>query len=439
MATTARDGAALTAAELHAFERIEAEALSKLSAAVTRPTRAPLPWAEKMFTVGVTGTNGKTSTTHLVAAMMRAAGHGVLTESTVGYYLNEEKLQVVRSSRGYVGAMKRAVDAGAMYSASEVTSAALGRGFARIWRYDLGVFTNLTRDHVSEHGSWEHYLASKAQLFVHLGPGTTAVLNAADPAALLIDQVTPADVKRRFFAVPSRGERLRAADLAAARVEVSADGTRVLLEPSETAEQLGGVLETQFIGEVFAENLLAAALAGLAVPLPADAVCRGARDVRLVPGRFELVSREPLVAVDFAHTPDALARTADTARAIAGRGRVFLVFGAGGGKDEPKREPMGRAAVERADYVIITSDNPRHDDPAQIAAALAKGARRGGRAHVRIELDRAKAIRQAIDQARPGDVVVITGKGHETGQTIGDVTTPFSDAEQVLMALGRSA
>ena len=439
MATTARDGAALTAAELHAFERIEAEALSKLSAAVTRPTRAPLPWAEKMFTVGVTGTNGKTSTTHLVAAMMRAAGHGVLTESTVGYYLNEEKLQVVRSSRGYVGAMKRAVDAGAMYSASEVTSAALGRGFARIWRYDLGVFTNLTRDHVSEHGSWEHYLASKAQLFVHLGPGTTAVLNAADPAALLIDQVTPADVKRRFFAVPSRGERLRAADLAAARVEVSADGTRVLLEPSETAEQLGGVLETQFIGEVFAENLLAAALAGLAVPLPADAVCRGARDVRLVPGRFELVSREPLVAVDFAHTPDALARTADTARAIAGRGRVFLVFGAGGGKDEPKREPMGRAAGERADYVIITSDNPRHDDPAQIAAALAKGARRGGRAHVRIELDRAKAIRQAIDQARPGDVVVITGKGHETGQTIGDVTTPFSDAEQVLMALGRSA
>jgi UDP-N-acetylmuramoyl-L-alanyl-D-glutamate--2,6-diaminopimelate ligase len=436
MATTARDGAALTAEELHAFERIEAEALSKLSAAVTRPTRAPLPWAEKMFTVGVTGTNGKTSTTHLVGAMMRAAGHGVLTESTVGYYLNEEKLEVVRSSRGYVGAMKRALDAGALYSASEVTSAALGRGFARIWRYDLGVFTNLTRDHVSEHGSWEHYLASKAQLFVHLGPGTTAVLNAADPAALLIDQVTPADVKRRFFAVPSRGKRLRAADLAAARVEVSADGTRVLLEPSETAEQLGGVLETKFIGEVFAENLLAAALAGLAVPLPANAVCRGARDVRLVPGRFELVSREPLVAVDFAHTPDALARTADTARAIAGRGRVFIVFGAGGGKDEPKREPMGRAAGERADYVIITSDNPRHDDPTQIAAALAKGARRGGRAHVRIELDRAQAIRVALEQAKPGDVVVITGKGHETGQTIGDVTLPFSDTEQVRLALG---
>jgi UDP-N-acetylmuramoyl-L-alanyl-D-glutamate--2,6-diaminopimelate ligase len=439
MATTVRDGAALTAEELHAFERIEADALSKLSAAVTRPTRAPLPWAEKMFTVGVTGTNGKTSTTHLVAAMMRAAGHGVLTESTVGYYLNEQKLEVVRSSRGYVGAMKRAVDAGALYSASEVTSAALGRGFARIWRYDLGVFTNLTRDHVTEHGSWEHYLASKAQLFVHLGPGTTAVLNAADPAALLIDQITPPDVKRRFFAVPSRGERLRTADLAAARVEVSAGGTRVFLEPSETAEQLGGVLETRFIGEVFAENLLAAALAGLSVPLPAEAVCRGARDLQLVPGRFEIVSRDPLVAVDFAHTPDALARTADTARAIAGTGRVFLVFGAGGGKDEPKREPMGRAAGERADYVIITTDNPRHDDPAQIAAALAKGARRGGRAHVRVELDRARAIRVALEQAKPGDVVVITGKGHETGQTIGDVTTPFSDAEQVRSALGLRA
>jgi UDP-N-acetylmuramoyl-L-alanyl-D-glutamate--2,6-diaminopimelate ligase len=439
MATTVRDATALSAEELHAFERIEAEALSKLSAAVTRPTRAPLPWAEKMFTVGVTGTNGKTSTTHLVAAMMRAAGHGVLTESTVGYYLNEQPIDVVRSTRGYVAAMKRAVDAGALYSASEVTSTALSRGFARVWRYDLGVFTNLSRDHVTEHGSWEHYLASKAQLFVHLGPGTTAVLNAADPAALLIDQITPPDVKRRFFAVPSRGERLRAADLAARHVEVSAEGTRVFLEASETAEQLGGMLETKFIGEVFAENLLAAALAGLAVPLPPEAVRRGAREVRLVPGRFELVSREPLVAVDFAHTPDALARTGDTARAIAGQGRVFMVFGAGGGKDRPKRESMGRAAGERAEYVIITTDNPRHDDPAEIAAALAQGARRGGRAYVRIELDRAKAIRLALEEAKPGDVVVISGKGHETGQTIGDVTTPFSDTEQVLLALGLRA
>jgi UDP-N-acetylmuramoyl-L-alanyl-D-glutamate--2,6-diaminopimelate ligase len=149
------------------------------------------------------------------------------------------------------------------------------------------------------------------------------------------------------------------------------------------------------------------------------------------------VSREPLVAVDFAHTPDALARTADTARRLAGSHRVILVFGAGGGKDKPKREPMGRAAGERADYVIVTSDNPRHDDPAEIAAALASGARRGGRAYVRIELDRARAIQQAIELCMPGDVVVVSGKGHETGQTIGDVTTPFSDAEQVLMALGR--
>src|SRR6478752_10147842 len=113
MGTTARDGAALTAEELHAFERIEAGALSELSAAVSRPTRAPLPWAEKMFTVGVTGTNGKTSTTHLVAAMMRAAGHGVLTESTVGYFLHDEKLELPRTTRGYVGAMKRAVGRGA--------------------------------------------------------------------------------------------------------------------------------------------------------------------------------------------------------------------------------------------------------------------------------------------------------------------------------------
>src|SRR5262249_49695303 len=146
------------------------------------------------------------------------------------------------------------------------------RGFARVWRYDLGVFTNLTRDHVTEHGSWEHYLASKAQLFIHLAPEATAVLNAADPAALLIDQVTPADVKRCFFAVPSRGTPLRDADLLATEVEVSPDGTRVRLAPSAAAEQLGGELSTCFIGEVFAENLLAAALAGLALPLAPAAV-----------------------------------------------------------------------------------------------------------------------------------------------------------------------
>jgi len=436
MATPSRDAAAPTADELHTLEQMERQALARVSEAVTRPTKAAFAWADPLFTVGVTGTNGKTSTTHLIAAVLRAAGETVLLESTIGYFLNDLPLAVARTSRGYVAAMKQAAEAGARFAAVEVTSAALAGGFARVWRYDLGVFTNLTRDHVVAHGSWEHYLASKAQLFVHLAPGRCAVLNAADPAALLIDQITPADVRRRFFAVPSRGACLHPAELLAAKVEVSVEGTRILLAPSASAESLGGELETGLIGEIFAENVLAAALSALELGVGARVVQRGMKLAPPIEGRFQVVSREPIVVVDYAHSPDALARTADTARSLAGAARTIFVAGAGGGADTPKREPMGRALGERVDYLILTSDNPRDENPADIAAALEHGARRGGRAHVRTELDRRAAIRQAIEQAKPKDVVVIAGKGHERGQTMGTVTEPFSDVDEALAVLG---
>ncbi|MEO6599792.1 MAG: Mur ligase family protein, partial [Polyangiaceae bacterium] len=324
---------------------------------------------------------------------------------------------------------------GARHAVCEVTSAALARGFARVWRYDLAVFTNLSRDHVEAHGSWEHYLASKAQLFVHLGPGGTAVLNACDPAALLLERVTPEDVTRRFFAVDSRGERLASPDLAAAKVSLSASGTRIELEPSALADALGGELATKMIGNVFAENVLAAALAVLALNIPAERVRAGIAECPVVRGRFEVVSHAPVVVIDYAHTPDALARTCDTARALAEGGRVILVCGAGGGADQPKREPMGRAVGERADWALITSDNPRDEDPRQIAEAVARGARRGGRAHVQVELDRARAIERALSGARPKDVIVIAGKGHERGQLVAGVNLPYSDHECVARLL----
>ena len=155
-----------------------------------------------------------------------------------------------------------------------------------------------------------------------------------------------------------------------------------------------------------------------------------------MPGRFEVLGTDPIVAVDYAHSADALARTCDVAARLA-TGRVIVVFGAGGDSTPGKREPMGEAVGARADLVFITNDNPRREEPSAIAEALRRGVERGGRAVAHVELDRARAIDAAIDAARPGDVVVVAGKGHETGQVVGDVELPFCDADEVLRSLGR--
>lgn len=400
---------------------------------IVRPTRAPASWAESYFTVGVTGTNGKTSTTSFIASALRAAGYSVFLETTLGCHLNDERLELPRKAGGYLDALEAAARAGARYAAIEVTSEALARGAAKRWRFDAGIFTNLTHEHLTAHGSWEHYLASKAQLFIHLAPGATAVFNAGDPASLLLDGITPADVERRWYAVPARGPRLRGADLAAASVRVDAEGTVIDLEPSPMSEALGGTLTTRFVGSIFAENALAAALFASTATADPLAVKKGIAECPVVPGRFEIISRAPIVAVDYAHTPDALARTAQTAREIAEArgGKVIFVFGVAGGRDAPKREPMGREVGACADYAFVTNDNPRFDDPTEIANAVAAACGEGGRAKIQIVLDRRTAIARALELARAADVVVVAGKGDERGQVIREETIPFSDSEVI--------
>jgi UDP-N-acetylmuramoyl-L-alanyl-D-glutamate--2,6-diaminopimelate ligase len=396
-----------------------------------RPTSPPVPWADGVFTFGVTGTNGKTSTTHLLASIVAAAGEHALAVSTVGHFLDGVPLPLPRSARGFLDGVRRLCDTGGRFAAVECTSKSLAEGYAKRWRFDLGVFTNLSADHLQTHGSWEHYLASKAQLFTHLGPGRTAVLNAADRHALLLHRVIPGDVERRWYGSPTRGTLLHACDLAAAAVEVDVEGTRVRLRPSPWAEALGGELAVRMVGEVFAENALAAACAGLGAGLRPEQVADGLARCPPVAGRFEVLARAPCVVVDYAHGPDALARTCDTARALAAKGRLLVVFGAGGESTPSKRAPMGEAVGSRADVAIVTSDNPRREDPQAIADMVVAGVRNGGRAQVEVVLDRGQAIARALELARPGDVVVVAGKGHETGQEVGGEVQPFSDHDEV--------
>jgi UDP-N-acetylmuramoyl-L-alanyl-D-glutamate--2,6-diaminopimelate ligase len=369
-----------------------------------------------MTTVGVTGTNGKTTTTLFTGAALGPPPPVMAT--TLGYFVGGERFAARHDLGGFLATMEAGWARGAGFAAIELTSEALSRGFIRAWPCRVGVFTNLSRDHLDAHGSAEHYLASKAQLFMQLPAGGVAVLNAADAASALLAEVVPAGVEIVRYASPTRGV-FATADLWAETVALSWEGTRIVVGGAFTGE-----LAIRSIGAIYAENALAALSAAIGLGVDPAVAIRGIAAAPPVPGRFEVVAREPYVIVDYAHSPDALARTLATARSLA-RGAVIVVFGAGGERDRDKRPLMG-AAAGGADAVIVTSDNPRGEDPARIAAAIVDGLP-VGTPH-RVELDRRRAIEGAIADCRPGDVVVIAGKGHETTQQLASRDIPFEDA-----------
>jgi UDP-N-acetylmuramoyl-L-alanyl-D-glutamate--2,6-diaminopimelate ligase len=380
----------------------------------------------RLRTVGVTGTNGKTTTTTMIGAVVAAAGEPDARLTTLGAWVCGEAIAAADKTEEFLATVERAVERGVRTLALEVTSKALMAGHARRWPAHVGVFTNLTRDHLDMHGSGEAYLAAKAQLFMTLPPGGVAVLNRDDPSSPLILKVTPRHVQVRTFSV-----RDPAATLAATRVVPSGSGTRATLAPSPLADALGGELTLRVVGAVHMQNALAAALACDALGYPAAAIAAGLRDYQTVAGRFEIVADRPLVVVDYAHTPDGLAGTLRTAREIVDAaqrgGRVICVFGCGGGRDRGKRPQMGAIADRLADLVVLTTDNPRREDPAAIAAEVQAGAA-APRVPWQLELDRRRAIEQAVRDAGPEDLVVIAGKGHEEVQEVAGVDHPFSDA-----------
>ncbi|HKO53175.1 MAG TPA: UDP-N-acetylmuramyl-tripeptide synthetase [Polyangiaceae bacterium] len=390
--------------------------------AVRPPPPAP-PWASSLFSVGVTGTNGKTSTTAMIAALLGELARPVARVTTVGAFLDEERQDVPAHYAGFLETLQRCLQRGGRYAALEFTSEALALGFAKAWPCRVAAFTNLSLDHSDAHGSPEHYLASKAQLFMALAAGGSAVLNGRDSAAQLLSEVIPAGINVLTYGVPSRGEAWTSLDLAAHSLHVAVDGTHFELEPCARFPELPSSLRIRAVGEIFVENALAALAAALASGVPASAAVSALSRVEPPPGRFQIVRERPHVVVDYAHTPDALSRTLATARTLC-QGRLCVVFGAGGQRDRSKRPLLG-AAARGADRVLLTSDNPRHEDPQAIMEQIAEGL--GDHADVLREVDRARAIELAVRAAAPADWLVIAGKGHEREQESAGVQIAFSD------------
>ena len=397
----------------------------------------PPAWAASLPTIGVTGTNGKTTTTTFVAAALRAwAGSPVVRATTVGVWIDDDRLDLPPTYDGFLAAMRACLDRGGRAAAIELTSEALALGFASAWPVRVGVFTNLSHDHLDSHVTPEHYLASKAQLFVHLPAGGAAILNGRDPASSLLAEVLPPGVRALAFGAADRGDPALPIDLDVTDVEPTWTGTRFSLHAASASPAvaastaasawLGDVpasMKVRAIGEVYAENAAAALLAAVAFGVPAKVASAAIEACPAPPGRFEVVAEKPYFVADYAHSPDALERAVRAARRLC-KGTLTVVLGAGGDRDRAKRAPMGQAA-RKADRVIVTNDNPRTEDPFSIARAIREGT--GDHPNARTILDRATAITEAARGAGPEDVILVTGRGHETEQIFADGPRPFSD------------
>jgi len=381
--------------------------------------------AASLILAGVTGTNGKTTTVwltrHLLSAKHRAASLGTLGVILPdGSVLPGSEALTTPGPVDLAATLRLLVDRGVDVVAMEVSSHALDQGRVHALEFDAAVFTNLTRDHLDYHGTFEAYLAAKRKLVERLRAGGTAVVNADDPAWSGLCDQAPRSLR---FAI---GE---AAEVRAEGVELGAFGARFrLVTPEGTVP-----VDLPLLGGFNVQNALGAAAAGLALGLSPAEVAEGLRMTPQVPCRLEVIAVTPCpVLRDYAHTPDALERALEALRPLV-PGRLVVVFGAGGDRDRGKRPLMGAVADRLADVAIVTSDNPRTEDPEAIIDEIVAGMSRG--THERI-VNRRAAIARALEVARPGDVVLLAGKGHETYQILGTERVPFDEREIVTDLLG---
>jgi len=388
--------------------------------------------SQSLEVVGVTGTNGKTSTVQLLAQALHLAGRKAATIGTLGaglYGAIREGERTTPDAIAVQGLLAGFRDAGASHVAMEVSSHALEQGRVNAVAFDLAVFTNLSRDHLDYHGTMQAYGAAKRRLFEWPGL-SAAIINADDAFGRSLIATVPADVPLLRYAI-ERDE----AEIVARDVQTSANGQRFHLS-TPWGE---GVVATRLLGRFNVSNLLAVAACLGQLGLAFAEIVQALGALTPVAGRMNRLGGagvQPLIVIDYAHTPDALEQALTSLRAHSA-GRLICVFGCGGERDAGKRPQMGAIAEALADRIVITDDNPRGEDGDVIVEQIVAGLKRPERAT--IERDRAIAIAHAIEFAQPGDIVLIAGKGHEPYQEIAGTKRPFDDLAVAQQALEQRA
>ena len=402
-------------------------ALAVLAAAFYRePSR-------EMRVIGITGTNGKTTTAYLLASIFEAAGVRCGILGTVAYRIGDEVREATRTTPeapDVQALLREMVDRHCGVCAMEVSSHALSLRRVDGITFSAGIFTNLTRDHLDFHEDMDSYFRAKRRLFEMLPAGAPSLLNMDDPRGPSLVEVGGRPVT---YAIN------RPADVTPGPLSFSLEGLSFdVRTPRGTLH-----VTSKLVGRPNVYNILAAVSTATALDVPFDAIERGLKSLEGVPGRFQVVSDakdEVTVVVDYAHTDDALRNLLETARPLAA-GRLITVFGCGGDRDRTKRPLMGAVAGRLSDLIVITSDNPRSEDPHRIIEEVQRGITsdtRRDRAQGPLAIvDRRAAIAKAIELARPGDVVLVAGKGHEKYQVIGDRVLPFDDVAVAREALMR--
>jgi UDP-N-acetylmuramoyl-L-alanyl-D-glutamate--2,6-diaminopimelate ligase len=381
--------------------------------------------SRRLTMVGVTGTNGKTTTTHLIKAILEAVGQRVGLLGTIEYRIGDEVITASHTTPESLELnelLARMVTSGCQSVSMEVSSHALHQSRVYGLEFDAAVFTNLTQDHLDYHGSIEEYFKAKKVLFDSLDSDAIAITNADDAWGMQIAASSPAHTFS--YGVSDH------ADVRATDIQLSLEGSScsVWFRNQQTT------LTSPLVGRFNVYNILAAYSTGLALGHAPDVLATGIRSLKSVRGRFERIasSKGWAAIIDYAHTPDALEKCLRTIHDVLPRehrGRIITVFGAGGDRDRTKRPLMGSVAGKWSDAIIVTSDNPRTETPQRIIDEIVAGIPRG--AQVTLEVDRRAAIQSALRQAQAGDVVLIAGKGHEDYQVIGKEKIHFSDREVV--------